>query len=148
MMCVIIDANVAHQFGSPHAHQDAQPVLIWLNMRKGHLALGGKVTVELFRTPIRRWIRELLRSGVALLYDKADLDSAQDWVVASQQCQSDDTHIIALARVSGARLLYSSDARLVRDFKNRALLNTPRGKVYSSYRNRRLLSNCPPCRDP
>ena len=44
--------------------------------------------------------------------------------------KSDDPHIIALAQVSGARLLYSNDKSLQQDFKNKDLINNPRGKVY------------------
>lgn len=49
-------------------------------------------------------------------------------------CQSDDTHIIALAQISGARLLFSNDKALHQDFKNKELINNPRGKVYSTLR--------------
>ena len=48
------------------------------------------------------------------------------------QCRSDDPHVLALAIVSGARLLYSNDAALQRDFKDKRLIDSPRGKVYST----------------
>ena len=46
-------------------------------------------------------------------------------------CESDDEHVIALAQVSGARLLYADDRKLEKDFRNKALIDTPRGKIYS-----------------
>ena len=53
-----------------------------------------------------------------------------------------------LAQVSGARLLFSNDVPLHRDFKNRDLVDVPRGKVYSTredtsftQRHRRLLND-------
>ena len=76
-----------------------------------------------------------------------------DHFESHQERQSDDPHILALAVVSGARLLYSNDRLLQHDFKNPALINQPRGKVYSTLYNaafnqakRRLLRNAPPCR--
>ena len=66
--------------------------------------------------------------------------------------QSDDPHILALAQIGGARLLYSDDQPLHGDFKNAALLDPP-GAIYSTLRSgtfgpakRRLLARhrCPP----
>ena len=42
---------------------------------------------------------------------------------------------IALAQTSGARLPYSDDGDLHRDFKNPALIDNPRGTVYSTLRS-------------
>ena len=68
-------------------------------------------------------------------------------------CESDDPHIIALAQISGARLLYTNDLALQRDFRKRDLIADPRGKVYSTHRrddyteaHRKLLSNRTLCR--
>ena len=54
-------------------------------------------------------------------------------------CKSNDEHVIALAQVSGARLLYSGDGDLRKDFKNKELIDHPRGKVYSTEENSRFL---------
>ena len=48
---------------------------------------------------------------------------------------SDDEHVLALALVSGARLLYTNDAALISDFKNRTIVATPRGKIYTTAEN-------------
>ena len=47
-------------------------------------------------------------------------------------CQSNDLHVLALAQVSGARLLYSNDLSLHQDFGNRDLIR-PRGRIYSTH---------------
>ena len=60
----------------------------------------------------------------------------EDILVERGVCQSNDQHVIALAIVSGARLLYSNDRRLQRDFKDRRLIDPP-GKVYSTRRGKR-----------
>ena len=43
---------------------------------------------------------------------------------------SNDFHIIALAQLAGARMLYSRDRELHQDFRNSKLVDRPRGKVY------------------
>lgn len=43
-------------------------------------------------------------------------------------------HIIALAKISGARLLYSNDQLLQRDFNEKELIDKPRGKIYSTHK--------------
>ena len=47
-------------------------------------------------------------------------------------CTSNDVHVLALALVSGARLLYTNDAALIMDFKNSKVIANPRGKVYTT----------------
>lgn len=49
-----------------------------------------------------------------------------------RDCVSNDAHVIALAQVTGARLLFSNDSALQSDFKNKLLIDQPRGKVYST----------------
>ena len=48
-----------------------------------------------------------------------------------KKLQSNDRHIIALAKASGARLLYTGDGKLLRkDFDNKAYIDNPTGKIY------------------
>ena len=56
----------------------------------------------------------------------------------SNACVSDDQHVIALAQVSGARLLFSNEPNLHRDFKSKRLIDKPRGKVYSNKESKDL----------
>jgi hypothetical protein len=69
----------------------------------------------------------------------------EEWL-RTQELRSNDPHVIALARASGARTLCSRDRELHKDFKNPALVNDPRGSVYQSPSHRHLLghtSGCP-----
>ena len=50
----------------------------------------------------------------------------------ASRCVSDDPHVVALAQLSGARLLYSNDTDLMQDFRNRNLIDRPRGRIYST----------------
>lgn len=45
---------------------------------------------------------------------------------------SNDLHILALARATSSRLLYSDDTALIKDFKNKLLIDNPRGKAFQS----------------
>ena len=75
--------------------------------------------------------------------------------IAPVFCKSDDEHVLALALVSGARLLYTNDPALIDDFGNREIVASPRGKIYTTARNagvtdahRRLLAARDLCRVP
>ena len=70
-------------------------------------------------------------------------------------CKSNDLHVLALALVSGARLLYTNDTALIDDFGNREIVTRPRGKIYTTAQNadvtdahRRLLGARDLCRMP
>ena len=59
---------------------------------------------------------------------------------ARRDRRSDDPHVLALARVSGVRLLYRADKDLIADFKDKRFIDNPRGRVYSSAANASLLA--------
>lgn len=138
-MCAIVDANAAHEvFGS----SDEQPTgagegfFRWLNSGKGKLVVGGKLKEELGRVPkFRMWATQAQLSGRLISKEKDSIDQEAKKIKENSILQSDDSHIIALAQVSGARLLFSNDRDLQKDFKNPAIINEPRGKVYSTIGN-------------
>ncbi|MBV8524835.1 MAG: PIN domain-containing protein, partial [Acetobacteraceae bacterium] len=80
---------------------------------------------------IRVLIIELLRAGRALNFDKEDL-KRWEGKVALLPITSNDRHILALAIVSRARILFTRDEKLMDDFTNKVIISRPRGKCYSS----------------
>jgi hypothetical protein len=157
-MCIIIDANVAHKFTEP-PHADFAPVVSWLlsskkKQRLPRLAIGGKLRKELRQAgkAIRGFLLSLNRAG--RLYDVDDdrVDAETRAVVElleeAEIAKADDPHILALARVSGSRLLASEDSRsgLHALFKDRRFLKPP-GKVYQNASHERLLRKAPECKD-
>ena len=81
------------------------------------------------------------------------MDGREEELGREGRCRSNDIHVIALAQISGARLLYSNDQALHEDFGNKLLIDRPRGKVYSTNErkdftnaHRRLLNNRNLCR--
>lgn len=92
------------------------------------------------------WQQATLAGGTTLVNDN-QVTKLQRQLEAEGAYRSNDAHIIALARLSGARLLYSNDGNLKKDFGDRDLIAEPRGKVFStkltadfSTRRRRLLN--------
>jgi len=72
-----------------------------------------------------------------MFIDDKQVAEREEALYRSSVCISNDHHIISLAQVSGARLLYSNDKRLQHDFKNRVLINNPHGKVYTTNHGRK-----------
>lgn len=145
-MCIIVDANVAGAFFAMSPNDDVRVVIDWIDYRGGKIVLGGRLTEELYsiRTA-RRWLSERQRSGRAKLFRKMLVETEEQVVSASGLCKSDDPHVIALARVSGARVLMTRDMELQKDFKCRLLVNNPRGAIYTSRSHRHLLRHTRSC---
>lgn len=143
-MCIIIDANAANECTGA-VSPDAEPIMKWLLSRKGKLAIGGRLTRELAKTQFRRLLLQLDKAGAVMNYG-GEVDTEEDLIKKLGLCKSDDEHVIALARISGCRLVFTRDVNLHTDVKNTKLLR-PKGKVYCSRTQAyRLLNKCPECK--
>ena len=145
-MCAIVDANVVGELWDGSSSAAGQGFRQWVEGPNGQLVLGGKLRRELGAATTARWLRELDRASKLTSIDDlqvdqlaASLESLPDSDPGS--CKSDDHHVIALAQISGARMLYSNDQALQRDFKNTALIDQPRGTVYSTLQSKAFNSN-------
>lgn len=146
-MCIIIDANISHLVFCNTPSNDWIPILNFIENHSNSLAIGGKVASELFKhNRTRRIIGQYLRSGNARSYNSETLIHEENSIISD--CVSDDPHVIALARNSGARLLCSHDQDLHCDFTNPSILNNPRGKIYQNSSHSHLLKDCKPCKSP
>lgn len=146
-MCVIIDNDVRDVFFGTPVDEEMLPLWNWINDRKGVLVVGGRLRKEIFDSEnVGRVIREWIRSGRArdLEDDRpGQVDAETDRVAG--RCRSNDAHVIALARVSGARLLCSRDSDLHQDFRNPDLIDSPRGHVYQGSSHSKLLTHQGQC---
>lgn len=139
-MCVIIDANILSDVFGENRSEAGAKLFEWIDNPKksGHLVLGGtKLRAESMHvSAFSVWWRRATLSGVATEIKAKAIDDLEKDLIAKDSCDSDDEHIIALARISGARLLYSNDEALEDDFRNKGktknLLPAPRGKSYPS----------------
>lgn len=136
---IIIDNNKVGccTSGAP----DVLPILHALKSKKATMVYGGSKLLSEYsgNQKFMTLLAEFKRLGTAKLHSSEAVD-AEQLIVERLPLTSDDPHIIALARVSGARLLISEDSALRNDFKNRTLIASPRGKVYNSRSANRLIS--------
>ena len=143
-MCIIVDANKLGVFLAKSPHEDAAPIHRWLKRRVGAGTLvystGGKFACEV-RGNAKRRLEDYSRAGLARLVPASRFAEDEAELKVSDIVRSDDPHVLALARASGARLLYTGDEDLIADFKNSRLIQKPRGRVYSGAANANLLTN-------
>jgi hypothetical protein len=148
-VCAIVDANVIGDFFSEKTRRRFSPLLDWLETKGGCVVFGGRNKQELARSPrMLTLLAEWKRSGRAREIEEGNVLAEERRITG--KCRSDDPHVIALARVSGAQILVLSKDRLLeRDFQNPVLVNKPRGRIYKNASHRALLrhdSSCEPGR--
>ncbi len=141
-MCLIVDANlcsVVLKRTSDTSYQELRKVIFSNRLT---LIYGGKLTQEYYTAGVLKVIALLAQSGRAFKV-KSELIDAQ-LVQIGHHCESNDAHIIALARADRQRghVLCSNDQALQRDFKNKSLIDNPRGTIYSPTRHKKSLANC------
>ena len=138
-MCLILDTNKYGDFLAP-GNQDMEPVRSWMKTKNGKIAYSPteKMERELKKHGKMREQFDRYRDAQKLkLIPPNEVEQAMN---SLQGLQSDDPDIIALAQVSGVKLLVSNDENLHADFKAIA-----RGKIYQTSAHKRLLRNdlCP-----
>lgn len=140
-MCLILDTNMYGSFLASD-NEDMIPVRDWIDNKTGKIAYSptGKMKNELDKYPkMRKRVEEYRRSERIKRVPPEAVE--QEKIRLSQsQLQSDDPDIIALAQVSGVRLLVSGDQKLHADFKN-----IVGGSIYQTQRHTHLLKRdiCP-----
>ena len=135
-MCAILDTSVVHKVFGDNRPEAGRKFFEWLNSGKGRLVGGGELLRELDRNhAFREWREQAQRAGRFERFDDREIDDRARTIETTASCRSDDPHVIALARISGVRLLYSDDQALQRDFRDRTLIDNPRGIIYSTTRS-------------
>ncbi len=137
-MCAILDADVVGEVFRRGRQGAGNEFYQWITTGKGHLVAGGKLLAELKKglASFKEWERQLTLSGKLSVVAANRVDGRAEELRREKRCVSGDAHIIALAQVSGARLLYSNDSNLHRDFKDKTLIDGPRGKIYSTQKSK------------
>jgi hypothetical protein len=157
-MCVIIDANLAGKVFATPCDGDFKPLWDWVfdKRKQGCVVFGGHLAEELCR--IRRVreggaraLSELKRAGRAHEIPREPVEQ-EERVVRSLRtasgkrlCKSNDPHVVALARLSGARVLCSADKTLHADFKNLMLVPRPKGRIYQNAKHASVLRHDTGC---
>lgn len=137
-MCAIVDANVVHEVFGSNLQSAGERFFDWVEKGTKRLVVGGKLREELEASSedFRKWARVAVRTGKIRIVNNNDVDDRTRELENEGGYESNDPHVLALAQVSGARLLYSNDGDLQGDFKKRQLIDNPPGKVYSTRENR------------
>ncbi len=137
-MCLIVDANLASAVFGDKPTKNFSPLIDWLTNKDGKLVVGGQLAREVYRVAAaRRFVRNLLQAGRARSIP--DNITERETTFVSDLCDSNDPHVIALARISGARILCSHDKTLHKDFTNLGLISNPKGHIYQNAKHKRLL---------
>ena len=125
-MCVIVDNNAFKLL--IERSEECKVLYEWIMDRKIKLIVGGELYDELKGVAdYKIWIKILEGKGYLVIEEEGVAERTKE---LKKRCKSNDAHVIALAQVAGARLLYSNDRKLHKDFKNKDLLSGPRGKVF------------------
>ena len=137
-MCAILDANVVAEVFGADQPPAGKGFFDWINTGEGRLVVGGRLRGELQGSSegYREWFDRGVQYGRVRIKNDCEVNAKTVELQAGAALRSNDPHIIALAQVSGARLLYSNDGKLQRDFKDRDLINNPGGSVYSTRENK------------
>lgn len=144
-MCLIVDVNVAARALAKPGSVDYAPVHAWL-LGRGRIVHGGRLTLEYAKN--RRILEatvEWNRAGRTVVVPQDVIDRETAAVQASGRMRSDDPHVLAVARGSGARTLWTDDAALTDDFRDTQLVPRPRGRVYGRAEHRHLLTHTRGC---
>ena len=132
-MCAIVDNNVRDQVFGDNRPSAGEFFYEWLQERGGRLVVGGELLRELSGYgKFVQWLYEERRTERARIIPDVEVDAETDNLRARRVCRSDDEHILALARVSDVRLLFTNDDALQNDLTDPAIINNPRGKIYTT----------------
>lgn len=123
---MIIDANRAGDFTPPISGR-AKEILGGIAAKKVKIVAGGKLLTELSKTKLRGLLLEWSRAG-RLNRVNAGVVDAEIGRIGAFPITSNDIHVIALARVSQTRLVYTKDDDLIVDLKNLHIM-TLKGKI-------------------
>ena len=131
-MCAIIDTNVVHEAFGTKTTPAGTKFREWLKGPHGMLVVGGDHLRELTRNSnFEKWFREANRGqGLVSQISQSDIDSSRTALSQNQEVRSDDENVLALALASGARLLFTNDRDLQKDFGNINVIPSPAGQVY------------------
>ncbi|MCR4318281.1 MAG: type II toxin-antitoxin system VapC family toxin [Planctomycetes bacterium] len=145
-MCIIFDANIVADAFNNVDDKNNKTILKWIDGGPKRLVTGGKNKVEIYRVGKAKLFFEqrVMRGKVAVVPDA--YVEAEEKVLP--EITSNDAHVIALARVSNCRRLWTKDGKtkkkaLIKDFKNREILNPP-GKIYLKAEHIKIMKNAPP----
>ncbi len=123
-MCSVFDVSMYGEFKDPE-NVDMKPVHDWLSKKGKFMYAPTEKMKREWRDLLKLEImRDYMKNHRIIKIDKDAVESKQKNLTG---LESNDEHLIALALVGGAKLLFSHDTKLHRDFKKKV-----RGDVYQT----------------
>lgn len=138
-MCAILDNNVRHEvFGERDTQTPAGKYFLdWVERSPGRLVIGGELRRELSEYGrFLTWLRMATRRNVVRSISDKQVNDETRILREQGDCRSNDEHVLALARISGARLLFTNDQDLQDDFRDRDIVGGTTGRIYTTGRYR------------
>jgi hypothetical protein len=118
-----------------HTTPEGRRFATWLESGAGVLVVGGRVTEEICRNGnIVRYLNELRTAGRLRVAETNAVYAEAMRLEQGGGLVSDDAHVLAVARISKASLLFSRDRNLHKDYLNRTLMGFS-GRVYQGQQN-------------
>ena len=153
-MCAIVDANVTHLVFGPRQSDAGKQILRWIQQKPGRLWSGGLLYKEMQDNSVefRQWAVQAQLAQRIRILPEDEIQRKATRVKQDFDLCSEDSHVLAIALLSGARILFSDDQNLQQDFSNRNIISRPRGKLFpaqdgagSDRRRKQLLSSAHQC---
>ena len=130
-MCAIVDANVAGEVFGEGVSPAGRKFFNWLSDGRGGLVVGGKLLQELEGSKdFKAWARAATLAGRMTTLSADEVKARTRQIENEALHSSNDAHVLAVAQISRARLLFTNDELLEQDFRNKSLIDKPRGRVY------------------
>lgn len=132
-MCAIIDASGANDVFGKDRPEIGVAFFNWIE-EQGYIVTGGKLTMEIgsLCQNFLDWAREAERVSKLIIINNSKIHAEIAEVVKIRGLRSNDAHVLAIARISGARLLYANDGPLLEDFINSRVITRPAGDTMTS----------------
>lgn len=127
-MCLILDPNVAGDYIKGHKY--IMPVKKWIENDDRLIYTKSETWKRELKFNSRMYILlgQYREDGRAIEFPAEEVQKEQNKLANCKLFKSKDFHIVALANVSGVRLLVTNDINLIKDFKNSAIIK--HGKIY------------------
>ena len=131
-MCAILDASITGELFRREREPIPDRFFRWMN-GPGRLVVGGKQWRELLKQKdAELWLRQGIAAGRVRKLDDHLVEAKTAELKRRPEVRSNDPHVLAVALIGKARLLYANDPALETDFTNTELIASPSGRVYTS----------------
>lgn len=134
-MCAIVDASGANDVFGEDRPEIGIAFFDWISDH-GHILTGGKLTMEIGDLCPRflKWAEEAERTRKLIKINRSRIHAEMGEVIKRKHGGSplNDAHILAIARLGGARLLYANDKDLLENFVDPRLVSRPRVDTLTS----------------